>query len=108
MNAFRPVFFLLAGILLINPLSDAQDASTAGAGVVKEVSPGIYELGPLRIDKEKNTITFPGKVNMNKGVLEYLLTGPQGSTHESLLVTEVPVPDVHMAMLLLGAKGSGI
>jgi hypothetical protein len=106
-----PAISLAASVssFLFLPLSLAvAQGPGAPTSVVREVSPGIYELGPLRIEKEKNTITFPGRVNMDKGVLEYLLVGPMGSTHESLLVTEVPVSDVHMAMLLLGAKGAGI
>ncbi|MHA3770591.1 YdjY domain-containing protein [Verrucomicrobiota bacterium sgz303538] len=90
------------------PPVPAPGAPAPAGGVIKEVGPGVYELGLLRIEKEKNTVTFPGKLNMAKGILEYLLVGPQGSTHESLLVTDAPVTDVHTAMLLLGAKGSGI
>lgn len=86
----------------------AQAPGSPGNGVVKEVSPGVYELGPIKIDKEKNRISFPARVNMDKGILEYLLVGPLGGTHESLLISDVSVTDVHTAMLLLGAKGSGI
>lgn len=109
MKSYRLPSVILALALIANPVpSPAQDPAGSGPGVVKEVGPGVYELGDVKIEKAKNQITFPGKVNMDKGVLEYLLVGPLGGTHESLLLTEVPVPDVHTAMLLLGAKGSGI
>jgi hypothetical protein len=42
---------------------------------------------------------------MDEGLLEYLLVTPQGPVHESLFVSEAAPRDVHLAMLLLGAKG---
>ncbi len=108
LSRLNTLHLFVSAFVAFTALSGAQEPGSLEPGVIKEVSPGIYTLGQLRIDKEKNTISFPGKINMSKGVLEYLLVGPQGSTHEILLVTEVPVTDVHTAMLLLGAKGAGI
>ncbi len=71
----------------------------------KEVAPGVFEIGVVRVDKTASTVSFPAKVNMVDGLLEYLLVTPQGSAHESLFVTDAPPKEVHMAMLLLGAKG---
>jgi hypothetical protein len=75
--------------------------------MMREISPGIFEIGKLRLDQKALTLTFPATLNMNKGLLEYLLVGPRGSTHESLLVSDVAPNDIHFAMLLLGAKGGG-
>jgi hypothetical protein len=75
--------------------------------ILREVSPGIYEIGPVRLDQKAHTVTLPGILNMNDGNLEYLLVTNQGSTHESLLESDVSPSDLHFAMLLLGAKGSG-
>jgi hypothetical protein len=73
-----------------------------------EVSPGIYEIGKVRINQASQTLTFPCAVNMQSGALEYLLVTPAGNAHESLLVAANVEPrDLHLAMLLLGAKGSG-
>lgn len=108
LSRLNTLHLFVTAFVAFTALNNAQEPGAQEPSVIKEVKPGIYELGQLQIDKEKNTITFPGKINMNKGVIEYMLVGMQGSTHESLLVTDVPVSDVHTAMLLLGAKGSGI
>ncbi len=71
----------------------------------KEISPGIFQVGMVRIDRKTATATFPARVNMNDGLLEYLMVSPQGPVHESLFTSEAAPQDVHMAMLLLGAKG---
>jgi hypothetical protein len=75
---------------------------------MEELSPGVYQIGKLHLDKNTNTVTFPAVLNMDAGNLEYLLVTRQGSAHESLLVTEVQPNDLHFAMLLLGAKGAGV
>lgn len=97
---------LLAGPL---PGLHAQEPANAPAApAIREEAPGIYQIGLLHLDQKAMTLTFPGAVNMNQGLLEYLIVTPLGSTHESLLVTDTPPTDIQFAMLLLGAKGSGI
>ena len=71
----------------------------------KEIAPGIFKVGTVQLDKNTSTVTFPAKVQMNDGLLEYLMVTPQGPVHETLLTSEAAPQDVHMAMLLLGAKG---
>jgi len=82
-------------------------ADPAGAPL-RETSPGIFEIGPIRIDKGRLVVSFPGKVNLLDGNLEYLIVHSTGATHEALLTTEIQPSDLHLAMLLLGAKGAGI
>jgi hypothetical protein len=72
----------------------------------KEVAPGVFEVGTVRLDKNTNTVTVPAKVNMVDGLVEYLCVTPRGATHESVLVSEAGPQNVHVAMLLLGAKGA--
>ena len=86
----------------------AGDPPTPAKPVVRQVSPGVYEVGKVRLDQKALSISFPGKLNMKRGLLEYLLVNPKGSVHESLLATEVEANDIHVAMLLLGAKGGAI
>jgi hypothetical protein len=88
---------LVAVILLICTLS---------APAQKEVSPGVFEIGRVRVDKQKRTIEFPAVVNMKEGLAEYFLVSTQGKVHESVLRTEVEPYQVHVAMLLLGGKGA--
>ncbi len=97
----------LAALLAV-PVSGAEEVPPPAKPVVRLVSPGIYEVGKVRLDQKALSISFPGKLNMKRGLLEYLLVNPKGSAHESLLVTEVGATDIHVAMLLLGAKGGAI
>ena len=72
----------------------------------KEVGPGLFQVGTVRIDKNTNTVTIPAKVNMVDGLVEYYCVTSKGSTHESVLVSDAGPQNVHVAMLLLGAKGA--
>jgi hypothetical protein len=101
---FLPLFTLA---MFLAAAGYAENEPPPANPIMKEVSPGIYEIGQLRLDQKARTVTFPGILNMNEGNLEYLLVTNLGSTHESLLESDVPPQDLHFAMLLLGAKGSG-
>jgi hypothetical protein len=105
---FCIAFALHHGHAQIPALPGAEPAAPAEAPALREISPGVFQIGSLRIDKEQRTVSFPGKLNMADGALEYLLVTPGGATHESLLVTEIQPSDLHLAMLLLGAKGAGL
>jgi hypothetical protein len=97
----------LLALLLLSVAAVAADTA-APTAAMREVSPGVFQIGAIRIDQKQHTATFPAKVNMIEGNLEYLLVTTMGATHESLLSTEVQPSDLHFAMLLLGAKGAGI
>ena len=71
----------------------------------KEIAPGVFKVGSVQLDKNTGIVSFPAKVQMDDGLLEYLLVTTQGPVHESLFVSDAAPQDVHMAMLLLGAKG---
>ncbi len=71
-----------------------------------EVSPGVYQIGLVQLDKSNKSVQFPAVLNMDHGLIEYLLVTTRGKTHESLLKTEAEPYHIHVAMLLLGAKGA--
>ena len=73
---------------------------------IEKVSPGVFRLGEIRIQKESRSISFPAHVNMDKGLLEYLLVRSSGKVHESLLRTDVDPYHLQIALLLLGFEGT--
>lgn len=102
-SGFAAVFFGIA------PAPAAESKSNAPEiPMIREVAPGVFEAGKMRIDKSARSVTFPGAVNLEKGLLEYLIVTREGATHESLLVSDILPSDLHFAMLLLGAKGAGL
>ena len=79
--------------------------SASWAEPFREVGPALFRSGAIQLNAKERVVTFPAKVNMAEGALEYALVTPAGSVHESLLVTEVDLVDLHTAFLLLGLKG---
>lgn len=99
---------LCCASIFVTSVRAAEPTAAPTAPTMQEISPGIYQIGPIRLDQARHVATFPGKVNMAEGALEYLLVTTEGATHESLLSTTVQPSDLHFSMLLLGAKGAGL
>jgi hypothetical protein len=115
------VFFLLAASLFtqhrggcfetntVSSTSGENSDSPPGAARydVKEIEHGIFQIGDVRIDKRSRTVSFPAAVNLRQGAMEYLLVTSWGKVHESILRIDTEPYRIHIAMLLLGAKGAG-
>ena len=91
------------------PASPLLPPAAAGTNRVpfRRLDDGALQIGKVRLDPVKRTVSFPALVNMNEGIIEYLLVSTLGKTHESLFRTEAEPFHLQTAMLLLGAKGAG-
>lgn len=73
---------------------------------IEQVGPGIFRLGEIEIRKDTRSIIFPAQVNMDQGLLEYLIVRSSGKVHESLLRTDVDPFHLQVAFLLLSFEGT--
>jgi hypothetical protein len=73
---------------------------------LKRLGPGRFALGDVSFDQEQRMVSFPARLNLNQGNVEYLVVTSTGKTHESLLRTEAKPHHLQLALLLLGARGS--
>lgn len=73
---------------------------------IEKVGNGEYRLGEILVNKAERSITFPAQVNMDSGLLEYLIVHNKGKTHESLLRTRIDPYNLQIAFLLLGFEGA--
>ena len=87
-------------------LATACLAQTNTSGF-RQISPGVFAIGKVRLDKATRSVTFPAVVNMTEAIVEYVAVTGDGKVHESLLRTETVPKDIHVAMLLLDVKGAG-
>ena len=78
------------------------DAAAATKG---PASADELQIGSVRLNKRKRTISFPAKVAEKERALEYVIVHETGKTHEALLSTSAAIHDVHVAALLLDAGG---
>lgn len=82
----------------------AVDPSTLGQKASElVVSEGAdrARIGMVTIDRKSRTISFPARLNMQSGLLEYALVTAKGKAHEALLTTEALPLHVHLAAVLL-------
>ena len=89
----------------VSPITN-QTPSAAARHSVKEISPGIFQIGDVKINKHQRSVSFPAVVNLRHGAMEYFLVSSWGKVHESILRTESEPYRIHLGMLLLGAKGA--
>jgi len=68
---------------------------------LKRIDKDHYQLGNIDIWVDKGEISFPIKINMDRGPVEVVLCTPFGKTHESIFVAEVIPSFVQVALLLL-------
>lgn len=86
------------------PLNISTNQSTNLA--LKQISPGVFQIGQVRLNKEKKIIQFPATVNMTNGLVEYFLVTGTGKLHESVLKTDAEPAQIHIAMLFIGTRGA--
>jgi hypothetical protein len=89
---------------------EASDLSVRQAATnepIRQISPGLFDIGNVRLDQVKRTITIPAAINLREGPIEYVLVTDYGKIHESLLRTDVNPYSIQAALLLLGAIPPG-
>jgi hypothetical protein len=91
-------------IPLCASLALAQDSPSTAEPVkpsVVKLSETKYQIGAVTFDQKTREIRFPAKVNMEDGLLEYLIVLAQGKVHEALLITEISPTHLNLAFTLL-------
>src|SRR5438128_11850370 len=105
---FMGTFFAAFSSAAPRPLHTETNGLSLAVGVtnppLRQIEAGVFQLGGVKLDKNKRTIHFPGLVNMNQGPIEYLLVNETGKVHESVFWTAVEPYHVHLAALLLRPK----
>ena len=100
--------WLLATSLALG--DDKPPAKTApkrpDASVLRKLEPGVFDFRGITLNSGKRMVSFPAAVNMTSNLVEYVVVCEDGKAHESVLKTAVEPQDIHVAMLLIGAKGS--
>lgn len=91
-------------LLLATVFAHRSFAETSTNTVVKDLGEGRLQIDHVTVDSKARTLSFPAKINMTDGMVEYLIVASKGKTHESLLNTEAEPIHIHTGMLLLGAR----
>jgi hypothetical protein len=86
-------------------IPSAEAMKAAARDYIKEVRPDEVRVGEVRLLKKERTLIFTATVAIRTQPLEYALVHETGKAHEALLVTKVPIQDVHVAALLIEASG---
>jgi hypothetical protein len=88
------------------PLTPGAPArtQTSAPPVLEKLPDGRFRLGNLVLDKQEGSITCPGKVNMQEGLIEVFACTARGKLHESALQIDVDPLHLETALLALGLE----
>ena len=105
---FKSALFALFFVMLSNLLLQAEEAQNTedeatkeNSASVKEVSPGVFQIGQVTFNQKNRRISFPTTLNMSEGLLEFAIVHIDGKIHESLLSTTVSAFNLNLALKLL-------
>jgi len=73
---------------------------------VVPVDGGGFRIGAVTFDPATREVRLPAIVNMDQGLIEFLVVHQGGKIHESLFVTDASPTDFNLAFTLLGFKPS--
>jgi len=93
-------------VISMSPQHPRSNHQQNQAPPIVMLAPGVFEVGGVRIEKKTASASFPATVNMDKGLLEYLIVSGGGKVHESLLRTTIEPYSLQIALLLLGLEGT--
>lgn len=68
---------------------------------VEKLDATRYRIGKVILDQKSREIRFPAKMNMDSGLLEFLLVLEKGKVHEAMLVTDASPIHLNLAFMLL-------
>jgi hypothetical protein len=69
--------------------------------VIEKIDEHRYRIGDITIDPRSREISFPARVNMSDGLLEFLIVHHNGKIHESLFHTAISATHLNIAFKLL-------
>lgn len=108
-----PRIFLLSGLCIVSVPAQERapvepSALPAPDQAVEPVKPVVekldgdnFRLGMVTFNRKTREIRFPAKINMNEGLLEFLVVHENGKTHESLLTTTISATHLNVVLALL-------
>jgi hypothetical protein len=73
----------------------------------EKIGEDLYRVGKLTVDLKAKTAVCEGKVNMQRGTIEYLAVAPGGKTWESALAIDVRPLHLQIGLILLGLEPKG-
>lgn len=88
---------------LTPPPHPGQDAPGPVSAEQAALEATLLEQG-VRLDSRRGVVSIPAQVAVPDELLEYLLVGPAGASHESIFVTPVSASVLNVALLSLGVE----
>ncbi len=84
----------------------ARPAPTDISHLIQQLDANRYRIGDISFNRETREIRFPCEINMQEGLIEFLIVHKNGNVHESLLSTTISATHLNVAFKLLNYQAS--
>jgi hypothetical protein len=92
-------------VLCVSAVSSTGDPQKPEAPAAEKIGEDRYRVGNAVVDLKAKTLTLTGKVNMQKGLIEYVAVSTKSvKRHESALTLDVQPLHLQVGLILLGLK----
>src|ERR1700731_2169644 len=78
--------------------------STLHPPAAEKIGEHRYRIGRVLVDTAEKIVRVPCRVNMHRGMIEFMAVASEGKLHESVLLAEAEPLHIHLALLLLGLE----
>jgi hypothetical protein len=73
----------------------------------ERISENIYRIGRVIVDLKARSVSCEAKVNMQRGLVEYLAVATRGKLHESVLEVDAEPLHLQLGLIMLGLEPQG-
>ncbi len=88
-------------LLLITLMTLSPLLSQEVKPLIQEIGDDQLRIGKITLNKNTREISFQAGINMNEGIIEYVLVLTQGKVHEALFLTDISPTNLNIALKLL-------
>lgn len=74
--------------------------------LIQQLDANRFRIGDISFDRKTREIRFPCEINMEEGLVEFLIVHKNGNVHESLLSTAISATHLNVAFKLLNYQAS--
>jgi hypothetical protein len=87
-----------------NPTPITEHRTPNNPSAAEKIGDHRYRIGQVMVDTAAKVVQVPCRVNMRRGMVEFMAVASEGKLHESVLLAEAEPLHVHLALMLLGLE----
>ncbi len=89
------------------PLRETSGSPPETPAEAERITEHVYRLGQVTIDLKAGSVSCQGRLNKQRGFIEYLAVARRGKRHETVLEVDVRPLHLQLGLIMLGLEPQG-